>query len=111
MKIPLLKNTLTNYLSMGVRLIQGVLITRWMIAELGEANYGLWMMLWSFFCYSLLLDFGLGVAAQKATATELWKRDIQKYNITISTVSSSILPCRSSSLPGRSSPPASSANF
>ena len=86
MKIPLLKNPLTNYLSRGVRLIQGVLITRWMIEELGEANYGLWMMLWSFFCYSLLLDFGLGVAAQKATATELWKRDIQKYNITISTV-------------------------
>lgn len=86
MKIPLLKNTLTNYLSMGVRLIQGVLITRWMISELGEADYGLWMMLWAFFCYSLLLDFGLGVAAQKATATELWKRDIQKYNITVSTV-------------------------
>lgn len=86
MKIPLLKNTLTNYLSMGVRLVQGVFITRWMIAELGEANYGLWMMLWSFFCYSLLLDFGLGVAAQKATATELWKRDIHKYNITVSTV-------------------------
>ena len=86
MKIPLIKNTLTNYLSMFVRLLQGILITRWMLAELGEENYGLWIMLWSFFCYSLLLDFGLGAAAQKATAAELWRRNIRKYNITISTV-------------------------
>ena len=86
MKIPILKNTFTNYLNMFVRLLQGILVTRWMIAELGEINYGLWTMLWSFFCYSLLLDFGLGVAAQKATATQLWKYDIRKYNATISTV-------------------------
>lgn len=86
MKIPLLKNTVTTYLGMFVRLLQGILITRWMIGLLGDANYGLWTMLWSFFVYSLLLDFGLGVAAQKATATELWKRDQRRYNLTISTV-------------------------
>ncbi|MBO7328341.1 MAG: oligosaccharide flippase family protein [Lentisphaeria bacterium] len=86
MKIPFFKNTLTNYFSMFVRLIQGILITRWLISHLGEAQYGLWVMLWSFFSYALLLDLGFGVAAQKVTATELYKRDIEKYNHTISSI-------------------------
>ncbi len=86
MKIPLLKNTLTTYINMVVSLLRGILVTRWMIEKLGETNYGLWTMLWSFFCCSLLLDFGLGVAAQKATAVELYKKDTHKYNLVISSV-------------------------
>ena len=86
MKIPFLKNTVTNYFSMFVRLLQGILVTRWLISHLGEAQYGLWVMLWSFFSYALLLDLGFGVAAQKVTATELYKKDIEKYNHTISSV-------------------------
>ena len=86
MKIPFFKNTMTNYFSMFVRLVQGILVTRWLISHLGEAQYGLWVMLWSFFSYALLLDLGFGVAAQKVTATELYKRDIDKYNRTISSI-------------------------
>lgn len=86
MKIPFLKNTVTNYFSMFVRLVQGILVTRWLISHLGEAQYGLWVMLWSFFSYALLLDLGFGVAAQKVTATELYKSDIEKYNHTISSI-------------------------
>ena len=86
MKIPFFKNTLTNYFSMFVRLVQGILITRWLISNLGEAQYGLWVMLWSFFSYALLLDLGFGVAAQKVTATELYKKDIDKFNHTISSI-------------------------
>ena len=86
MKIPFLKNTVTNYFSMFVRLVQGILVTRWLISHLGEAQYGLWVMLWSFFSYALLLDLGFGVAAQKVTATELYKKDIEKYNHTISSI-------------------------
>ncbi|MBR7119414.1 MAG: oligosaccharide flippase family protein [Lentisphaeria bacterium] len=86
MKIPFLKNTVTNYFSLFVRLVQGILVTRWLISHLGEAQYGLWVMLWSFFSYALLLDLGFGVAAQKVTATELYKRDIEKYNHTISSI-------------------------
>lgn len=33
-------------------------MTRWLLASLGQEYYGLWALLWSFFCYSLLLDFG-----------------------------------------------------
>ncbi len=86
MKIPFLKNTMTNYFSMFVRLVQGVLVTRWLISHLGEAQYGLWVMLCSFFSYALLLDLGFGVAAQKVTATELYKQDIGKFNHTISSI-------------------------
>ena len=86
MKIPFFKNTVTNYFSMFVRLAQGILVTRWLISHLGEAQYGLWIMLWSFFSYALLLDLGFGVAAQKVTATELYKKDIEKYNHTVSSI-------------------------
>ena len=86
MKIPFFKNTMTNYFSMFVRLVQGILVTRWLISHLGEAQYGLWVILWSFFSYALLLDLGFGVAAQKVTATELYKKDIEKYNRTISSI-------------------------
>ncbi|MBE6366547.1 MAG: hypothetical protein E7052_01390 [Lentisphaerae bacterium] len=86
MKIPFFKNTVTNYFSMFVRLVQGILVTRWLISHLGEAQYGLWVMLWSFFSYALLLDLGFGVAAQKVTATELYKQDIEKYNHTVSSI-------------------------
>ena len=86
MKIPFFKNTVTNYFSMFVRLVQGILVTRWIISHLGEAQYGLWVMLWSFFSYALLLDLGFGVAAQKVTATELHKQNIEKYNHTISSI-------------------------
>ena len=86
MKIPFFKNTMTNYFSMFVRLVQGILVTRWLISNLGEAQYGLWVMLWSFFSYALLLDLGFGVAAQKVTATELYKKDIDKFNHTISSI-------------------------
>jgi O-antigen/teichoic acid export membrane protein len=77
---------MTNYVSMAVRLVQGILVTRWLIATLGQEYYGLWVLLWSFFCYSLLLDFGFGVAAQKCTSTELYRQDIGRYNRTVSTI-------------------------
>lgn len=86
MKIPFLKNTVTNYLALIIRMVQGILITRWMIRNLGEAQYGLWIMLWSFFSYALLLDLGFGVAAQKAAATELFRRDLEKFNRIISSI-------------------------
>ena len=86
MKIPFLKNTVTNYLALFIRMVQGILITRWMIRNLGEAQYGLWIMLWSFFSYALLLDLGFGVAAQKVAATELFRRNLEKFNRIISSI-------------------------
>ncbi|GEM_PF-4528050 len=86
MKNLLLKNTATNYLTMIVRSLQGILVTRWMIAYLGTDNYGLWALLWAFFAYALLLDFGFGLTAMKYTSSGLYRQDIRKYNSIISAV-------------------------
>lgn len=86
MKIPMLKNTLTNYLIMAIRLIQGILVTRWILSHLGRESYGLWAILWSFFCYSLLFDFGFGITARKKTSVELYRTDLDRYNRTITLI-------------------------
>lgn len=86
MKSAILKNTLTNYLSVAIRLPHAILMTRWMLAYLGREYYGFWSLLWSFFVYSLLLDFGFGVSLQKYTAMGLFEKDPERYNKIISTV-------------------------
>ncbi len=86
MKIPIIKNTVTNYISAAVLLFEGVLVARWIIAFAGKEYYGLWTLLWSFFSYALLLEFGCGKAAQKSTAIGLYQQDERKYSRTISTI-------------------------
>lgn len=86
MQVAVAKNTATNYLVMLVRFFQGLLVTRWLIGYLGDSGYGLWMLLWSFFGYAILVDFGFGIAGQKYTSQELFKRDIRHYNAIISMI-------------------------
>ena len=86
MQVSVAKNTATNYLVMLVRFFQGLLVTRWLIGYLGDSGYGLWMLLWTFFGYALLMDFGVGIAGQKYTSQELFKRDIRHYNSIISMI-------------------------
>ena len=86
MQISIGKNTTTNYLVILLRLLQGVLVTRWMVNFLGDDLYGLWSVLWSFFAYAILVDFGFGIAAQKFTSLELFRKDIGRYNAIISMV-------------------------
>ena len=86
MQVSVAKNTATNYLVMLVRFFQGILVTRYLIGYLGDAGYGFWMLLWSFFVYAILVDFGFGISAQKFTSLELFKRDIRHYNSIISMV-------------------------
>lgn len=86
MQVSIAKNTVTNYLIILVRTLQGLLVTRWLIGYLGDNGYGLWMLLWTFFGYALLMDFGVGIAGQKYTSQELFKRDIRHYNSIISMI-------------------------
>lgn len=85
-KLSLGWNACTNYLNTAMQFVQGILVTRWLMSHLGQERYGLWSIIWSFFMYSILLDFGLGKAAQKVTATELHRKDIDTYNRTITSV-------------------------
>ena len=86
MQVSVAKNTTTNYLVMLIRVFQGLLVTRWLIRYLGDSGYGLWMLLWTFFGYALLMDFGVGIAGQKYTSLELFKRDTRHYNSIISMI-------------------------
>lgn len=81
-----LKNTITNYVSVFLRLLQGILLTRWTYQYLGKADYGFWALLWSFFIYVLLLDFGCGKAVQKCSATNLYEHDPEGFNRVFSAV-------------------------
>lgn len=86
MKYNLFANTSTNYLVVIMRLIQGILTTRWFYEYLGQSQYGYWSLLWSFFIYALLLDFGFSMVVQKFTANKLYERDINKYNDIVGSV-------------------------
>lgn len=86
MQISIGKNTVTNYLVILVRLLQGIYVTRWMVNFLGDSQYGLWSVLWSFFAYAILVDFGFGIAAQKFTSLELFRSDIRRYNDIVSMI-------------------------
>lgn len=86
MQVSVAKNTATNYLVLLIRIFQGILVTRWLIGYLGDAGYGFWMLLWTFFGYAILVDFGAGIAGQKYTSQELFKRDIHRYNSIISII-------------------------
>ena len=86
MQVSVAKNTTTNYLVMLIRFLQGLLVTRWLINSLGDSGYGLWMLLWTFFGYAILVDFGAGIAGQKFTSHELFKRDIRHYNAIVSMI-------------------------
>lgn len=80
------KNTVTNYLLVFFRLLEGILLTRWLYHFLGKEYYGYWALLWSVFVYALLLDFGFGKAAQKYTARKLYETDSAGYSRIISAI-------------------------
>ncbi len=79
------KNTLTNYISKIVKILSAFFTTRALVTTMHEDNYGLWSLLWMIFGYSLLFDFGLGMAAQKSAAFFKSDNNILKLNRTIST--------------------------
>jgi O-antigen/teichoic acid export membrane protein len=74
----LLINTSTNYIRMVLRLVLGLLMFRMLypvddvagnhIGGLTKEEFGFWALLWSVFGYGILMDFGLGLAAQKKVA-------------------------------------------
>ena len=84
--IRVFKNTVTNYFLVFLRLLEGILLTRWLYHYLGKEYYGYWALLWSVFVYALLLDFGFGKAAQKYTARKLYETDPHEYNRIISAI-------------------------
>ncbi len=82
----LVKNTASNYLSTGIRLVSSIFLTYLLYTGLGREFYGFWSLLWSVFMYSLLLDMGFGKAVEKYSAEASFSGNMDKFNSIISTI-------------------------
>jgi O-antigen/teichoic acid export membrane protein len=67
-KYNLWRNAATNYVRMGVAIVSGLVTFRLLYQHFTEEQFGYWALLWSVFGMTVLLDFGLGSAAQRETA-------------------------------------------
>lgn len=79
-------NTLVNYILVIVTFVTAIFTTRILFLGLGEVAYGFWVLVWSIFGYSLLLDFGFGTSVKKYTAEVVVTKDYTIYNKQVSTV-------------------------
>ena len=79
-------NTLSNYGLIAVRILYVILLTRFLYRALGEDYYGFWSILWAFFTYVAIFNFGFGATVQKFTAEHLFETEPEKYNKIISIV-------------------------
>ena len=64
----LLGSSTLNVVEHGVRFIAMFLVTPILIAGLGGQQYGVWLLLMTFFSYYSLLDLGLGIAGVRFMA-------------------------------------------
>jgi len=75
-KNALWRTSISSYLRTILRLALGLITFRMLYSGLSKADFGFWSLLWSVFGYGVLVDFGLGFAAQKRVAelavTENW---------------------------------------
>lgn len=72
----ILFNSISNYVRIVVAMGLGLVTFRLLYQGLPDEEFGFWALLWSLFGYGVLMDFGMGFAAQKRTAelsaTEDW---------------------------------------
>lgn len=70
------RNSVSNYICMGLKLVLGVVMFRLLYQGLSKEEFGFWSLMWSVFGYGILLDFGFGFTAEKRvaelTATAQW---------------------------------------
>lgn len=80
------RNTFTNYLRTALRLGSGIILFRLTYQHLDAQAFGFYALLWSLFGYTVLLDFGLGFATQKAVAVHAADGDTARLNQLLSTI-------------------------
>lgn len=70
-------NSISNYLRLALRVVLGLLMFRMLYPKpdltgqyhgLNREEFSFWALLWSVLGYGMLMDFGLGLAAQKQVA-------------------------------------------
>ncbi len=76
----------SNYISLIVRFIVMIILTRQMFTQLSHEQYGFWTLLWSIYAYSLLFDFGLGVCIQRKASQAYINKNWKSLTELLSTV-------------------------
>jgi len=82
----LAKNTISNYLSTGIKLVSAIFLTSFLYKGLGPEFYGFWSLLWAIFGFSLLLDLGFGKSVEKYCAEASFSGNMDKFNSILSTI-------------------------
>jgi O-antigen/teichoic acid export membrane protein len=80
-----IRNSLSNYIGKFIGIISWIILTPFILNQLGTTLYGLWVLVGSVVAYGFLLDFGIAGAVTKYTAEYRAKNDSVKAGRMIST--------------------------
>jgi O-antigen/teichoic acid export membrane protein len=80
------RNTLSNYIYLGLRLVLGLVMFRLLYRELTKEEFAFWVVMWRVFGDGVLLDFGFGFTAQKRVAELSVRQDWTKLSQVLSTI-------------------------
>src|SRR5437764_9256625 len=71
------RNVLCNWAGMAAHMLAGFVVAPLLIRHLGEARYGLWILIGSLTGYFTLLDLGVGAAVGRNVAYRRAKGDAE----------------------------------
>lgn len=80
------RNSISNYVTMALKIVFGLLMFRMLIQNLKQEEFGFWSLLWSVFGYGILLDFGFGFTAEKRVAELSVREEWEKLSRVLSTI-------------------------
>lgn len=82
------RNVLTSYVRLGVRMGLGLVTFRLLYQGMSAdpEQFGFWSLLWAVFGYGILLDFGFAYSAQKRVAELSVKQDWPQVSRVLSTI-------------------------
>ena len=64
-----------SYITVGLNSLVGILFTPFLIGTLGQVEYGLYQLIYSFAAYLIVLDFGIGNTATRFLVKYISKKD------------------------------------
>ncbi len=80
------RSTVSSYFRILLRMALGLVTFRLLYQGLRSEEFGFWSLLWAIFGYGILLDFGLGYAAQKRVAELSVRKDWDQLSRVLSTI-------------------------
>ncbi|MGE3310241.1 MAG: lipopolysaccharide biosynthesis protein [Limisphaerales bacterium] len=80
------RSTVSSYIRILLRLALGLATFRLLFQSLRPEEFGFWSLLWALFGAGVLLDFGLGAAAQKRVAELTVRQEWDELSRILSTI-------------------------